>query len=420
MTASTTTAFQSGRDTIVIMIAGGIVLALSFGVRSVFGGVIEPLSNELFDGRIQIFSLSLAIQNLVWGLAQPVFGVIADKFGDRRALWLGFLCYVLGMGMCIIGTSPFSQHVGAGLLVGMGLSGTAFGVVLAVVGRSAPAEKRTIFLGIASALGSTGQVIVPLLTSWLIERFDWQTTLFVITCMLAPMAVCIPLLRSRTSQSNEIAARENLDLARTVRHAFGHSSYVMLGAGFFVCGFHLAFVTAHLPNYVQHFCISSASAAELRALGLQALALAGLTNIVGTLLAARLGTQFPKPYVLASIYALRSLLIIVFISLPVTPASVMIFALLMGILWLSTVPLTSSLVSIMFGPRAMGTLYGFVFFSHQLGSFAGVWLGGYFFDKFGHYDHIWYLGIALGVASAIAHLLVQERAAPSYKGLAYS
>ena len=194
----------------------------------------------------------------------------------------------------------------------------------------------------------------------------------------------------------------------------GHSSYVMLGAGFFVCGFHLAFVTAHLPNYVQHFCIATgASPAELRALGLQALALAGLANIFGTLWAARLGTRFPKPHVLAAIYALRALLIAVFISLPVTPASVMVFALIMGVLWLSTVPLTSALVLIMFGPRAMGTLFGFVFLSHQLGSFAGVWLGGWVFDRYANYDYIWYLAIALGVLSAIAHLLVQERAAPA-------
>lgn len=422
LTTTITATLQRSRDTIVIIVAGGIVLALSFGVRSVFGGVIEPLSNELFNGRIEIFSLSLAIQNLVWGVAQPAFGLLADKFGDRRALWLGFLCYSLGMGVCIISTTPFLQHLGAGLLVGMGLSGTAFGVVLAVVGRAAPIEKRTFYLGVASAIGSTGQVVIPLLTSWLIERFEWQTTLLVVTCMLAPMVFCIPLLNASTGRTGGDTHdhEENINLAQTVRQAFGHHSYVMLGAGFFVCGFHLAFVTAHFPNYVQHFCISSASPAELRALGLQALAVAGLTNIVGTLLAARLGTIFPKPYVLASIYALRSLLIIVFISLPVTPTSVMIFALFMGILWLSTVPLTSSLVLVMFGPRTVGTLYGFVFFSHQLGSFAGVWLGGYFFDKFAHYNHIWYLGIALGVASAVAHLLVRERPAPSFRGLAYS
>ena len=418
-----TTTAQTQRDTITIMLAGGIVLALAFGVRSVFGGVVEPLSNELFGGRIEIFSLSIAIQNLIWGVAQPAFGILADKYGDRKALWLGFCLYVLGMVVCIVGTSPLAQHLGAGVLVGMGISGTAFGVVLTVVGRAAPVEKRTQYLGITSAMGSAGQVVLPLLTSWLIEWLDWRMTMIVVTATLAPMALCIPFLRAKPaspSPTHNNAATDDFSIRQTIRQAFGHSSYMMLGAGFFVCGFHLAFVTAHLPNYVQHFCISSASAEELRALGLQALALAGLANIFGTLLAAKLGTKFSKPYLLAAIYALRSVVILAFISLPVTEASVMVFALVMGVLWLSTVPLTSSLVLIMFGPRAMGTLFGFVFFSHQLGSFVGVWLGGFFFDRYASYDHIWYLAIALGVLSAIAHLLVQERPAPHRDALAYS
>ena len=416
MTTGTKATLRADRDTITIVIAGGVVLALSFGVRSVFGGVVQPLSNELFDGRIEVFSLSIAIQNLVWGIAQPGFGMIADKYGDRRALWLGFFCYVLGMAICVLGTTPFTQHLGAGALVGMGVSGTAFGTVLAVVGRAAPEEKRTHYLGVASAIGSAGQVALPLLVSWLTEWLDWRMTLIVVTVALVPMAFCIPFLRTRPDAPAGKA--EHIPLTRTIRQAFGHSSYTLLGAGFFVCGFHLAFITAHLPNYVQNFCVSPASAAELRALGLQALALAGLANIFGTLFAARLGTRFPKPYVLAAIYALRAVAILVFISLPVTPVSVMIFALAMGGLWLSTVPLTSALVLTMFGPRAMGTLFGFVFLSHQLGSFAGVWLGGVFFDRYGGYDQIWYLAIALGVLSAVGHLLVRERRAPD-GGLAY-
>ena len=399
------------RDTSVILLAGGIVLALSFGIRSVFGGVLEPLSQDLFGGRIEIFSLSIAIQNLVWGMAQPVFGIIADKYGDRRALWLGFLCYALGMSICILGATPFAQHMGAGVLVGMGISGTAFGVVLAVVGRTAPIEKRGTYLGIASAMGSAGQVVLPLFVSWLVSWLDWQLTLVAVAACLAPMALCIPFLR--TPKTTAADASDNISIPQTISCAFGHSSYVMLGAGFFVCGFHLAFITAHLPNYVQHFCIATgASPEQLRALGLQALALAGLANILGTLLAARLGNSYSKPYLLAAIYALRALVIAVFISLPVTPLSVLIFALIMGVLWLSTVPLTSALVLIMFGPRVMGTLFGFVFFSHQLGSFVGVWLGGVIFDRYANYDAIWYLAIALGVASAVVHLWVREGPAP--------
>ncbi|MBK1624418.1 MFS transporter [Afifella marina] len=410
---------NENRGSLIIVLAGSVVLALAFGVRSVFGGIIEPLSSDLFGGSIEVFSLSIAIQNLVWGLAQPGFGIIADKFGDRRALWLGFLCYVAGMLVTVVGTTPLAQHLGAGLLVGMGISGTAFGVVLAVVGRAAPVEKRGRYLGITSAMGSTGQVVLPLLVSWLIEWLDWRMTLVVVTFALAPMALCIPFLRAHVADgSPRIDDADSASITQTVRKAFGHSSYTLLSAGFFVCGFHLAFITAHLPNYVQNFCVSTASAAELRALGLQALALAGFANIFGTLFASHLGTRFPKPYVLAAIYALRALAILIFISLPVTPASVLIFALVMGGLWLSTVPLTSALVLTMFGPRAMGTLFGFVFLSHQLGGFAGVWLGGLFFDRYGSYDQIWYLAIGLGVLSAVAHLLVQERAAPRI-GLAY-
>jgi MFS family permease len=416
MASNTTPAVSDNRDILVIVLAGSVVLALAFGVRSVFGGIVQPLSNDLFDGRIEVFSLSIAIQNLVWGVAQPGFGIIADKYGDRRALWLGFVCYVAGMLICVVGTTPLAQHAGAGVLVGMGISGTAFGVVLAVVGRAAPADKRSHYLGITSAMGSAGQVVLPLVVSWLVEWLDWRMTLVVVTFALAPMALCIPFLRANVSQAT--ASADSVSITQTVRKAFGHSSYTLLSAGFFVCGFHLAFITAHLPNYVQNFCVSTASAAELRALGLQALALAGFANIFGTLLASHLGTRFPKPYVLAAIYALRALAILIFISLPVTPASVMIFALVMGGLWLSTVPLTSALVLTMFGPRAMGTLFGFVFLSHQLGGFAGVWLGGIVFDRYASYDQVWYLAIGLGVISAIAHLLVQERSAPS-TGLAY-
>lgn len=410
MTAGTTAAEKVSRDTVIIVTAGGIVLALAFGVRAVFGGVVQPLSDDLFGGRIEIFSLSIAIQNLVWGLAQPGFGMIADRYGDRPALWLGFVCYAAGMGVCVLGTTPLAQHLGAGVLVGMGISGTAFGTVLAVVGRVAPPDKRSFYLGVASAMGSAGQALLPLLVSWLIAWFDWRMTLLVVTGLLAPMALCIPFLRTG---GHGVSEDDPVDLGQTVRRAFGHTSFTMLSAGFFVCGFHLAFITAHLPNFVQNFCTgTNLSPEELRGLGLRALALAGFANIFGTLFASRLGGRFSKPYVLAAIYALRALVILGFISFPVTPTSVLVFGFLMGGLWLSTVPLTSALVLVMFGPRAMGTLFGFVFLSHQLGSFAGAWLGGVWFDRTGSYDMVWYVAIVLGIASAVIHLLVQERPAP--------
>jgi len=407
---SSTIHTSSNRHALIIVLAGGCVLAISFGVRSVFGGIVEPLSRDLFGGKLEVFSLSIAIQNLVWGLAQPVFGLVADKFGDRRALWLGMILYLAGMVICITGTSPIAQHLGAGFLVGLGISGTAFGVVMAVVGRAAPVDKRGTYLGFASALGSVGQVVIPLLMSWFVTWLDWQTAMIIITCLLLPMAIVIPFLKSDTSQARNI--EPELPLGKTIKQAFGHKSYILLFAGFFVCGFHLAFITAHFPNFVQKFCLSSASAAELRALGLQALALVGLANIFGTLYFSHLGNRFPRPYILAFIYAARSVVILIFISLPITPVSVLVFAAMMGVLWLSTVPLTSALVLTMFGPRAIGTLFGFVFLSHQLGSFVGVWLGGRLFDIYAHYDHVWNISIALGVITAIAHLMVKEAPAP--------
>lgn len=402
---------QENRDALIIVIAGSIVIALAFGVRAVFGGFVEPISQDLFGGSIEIFSLAIAIQNLVWGVAQPVFGVIADKYGDRMALWLGFTSYVLGMAICVLGTTETSQYMGAGILVGMGISGTTFGTVLAVIGRAAPPEKRGLYLGIASAMGSVGQATLPLLVSWLIAWLNWQTVLTIVTGFLVPMVLCIPLLHAkRPTNVKEVEDLTELNLRQTIKNAFGHRSFVMLSLGFFVCGFHLAFITAHLPNYVQNFCFgTNLSPEELRAVGLRALALAGLANIFGTLLAARLGEIFPKPYVLATIYLLRTLIIAWFVIQPISPNTVMVFGLLMGGLWLSTVPLTSGLVLIMFGPRAMGTLFGFVFLSHQLGGFVGVWLGGIWFDRFGSYDSVWFIAGGLGLVSAVIHLTVHEK-----------
>lgn len=407
-TRQSSSAPAAQNDMVVIVLASAGVLAISFGVRSVFGGALAPLSNELFNGNIEVFSLSLAIQNLVWGAAQPFFGWIADKYGDRRALWLGLLCYLVGMVLCIIGTTPMAQHLGAGVLIGAGVSGTAFGIVLAVVGRAAPAEKRSQYLGYTSALGSSGQVLMPLLAAWLLDAYDWRTMLVVMTVLLMPIAFCIPFLKTSSPKPSGGAAE--LQAGEVIRQAFGHSSYVLLTLGFFVCGFHVAFIAAHLPNFVEHFCTGTTmTAEELRSFGVLAISVVGAANIVGTLLAGQLGSIFPKPYVLSGIYALRAVVITVFISLPITPASVMVFAFVMGLLWLSTVPLTSGLVAGMFGPQYMGTLYGFVFLSHQVGSFIGIWLGGVFFDLYASYDLIWQIAIALGVFSAIVHLPVRER-----------
>lgn len=386
---------------VVIMASGAIVLALAFGVRSVFGGMVEPLSTE-FGWPREIFSTSLAIQNLVWGLAQPVFGVIADKLGDRKALWLGFGCYLLGMVLTLVGTTPMAQHLGAGVLVGAGISGTAFGLVLSVVGRAAPEAKRSQYLGYVSALGSLGQVVMPMLAAYLLKEYDWRVMIGVMTALLLPMVFFIPFLKAPELP----AAAGDLPAASTkamIARAFGSPSYILLNFGFFVCGFHVAFIAVHFPAFVSEMCGDPA-------LGLQALTVIGAMNILGSLAAGQLGARFPKPYVLSAIYALRAMVIFIFISLPITPLSVLIFAAAIGPLWLSTVPLTSALVAVMFGPKHMATLYGFVFLSHQVGSFLGVWLGGWLYDAYGNYDLVWRAAIALGVFSALVHLPVRERA----------
>lgn len=394
------------RSMTVILAAGAVVLALSFGVRTVFGGVLEPISTE-FGWSRETFSLSLAIQNLFWGVAQPFFGALADKFGDRRALWLGLGCYVVGMLMTITGATPLAMHAGAGLLVGAGIAGTAFGVVLSVVGRAAPEEKRSQYLGLVVALGSTGQAVIPVVAGWLTAAYGWQAMLGVMTVLLLGIAACIPFLRAPETAAQEAAADGTASadappLFTTLGAAFESASYNLLIAGFFVCGFHLAFIAVHFPAFVNEMCGDPA-------LGLQALGVVGLANIAGSYAAGWLAGRFPKQYLLSAIYALRALVIFLFISFPVTPFSVIVFALAIGPLWLSTVPLTSGLVAGMFGPRYMGTLWGFVFLSHQMGSFLGVWLGGRLYDLYNSYDIVWWVAIALGIASAIVHLPIREQ-----------
>ena len=384
----------------VILVAGSLVLALSFGIRSIFGGVLEPISTEYGWSR-ETFSLSLAIQNLFWGLAQPAFGLIADRYGDRRALWLGFVCYLAGMVLTVIGTTPLAMHLGAGVLVGAGVSGTAFGLVLAVVGRAAPEAKRSQYLGLAAAFGASGQAVLPVAAGWLTAAYDWHVMLMVMTALILPMALCIPFLHVPSAPSAP-GAPADATILEMLKKAFGYSRYNLLVLGFFVCGFHVAFITVHFPAFVTEMCGDPA-------LGLQALGIVGLANIFGSLGAGYLGSRFPKPYILSAIYALRALVIFLFISFPITPTSVIVFALAIGPLWLSTIPLTSGIVVGMFGPKYMATLYGFVFLSHQLGSFLGVWLGGRLYDLYNSYDIVWWAGIALGIASAIVHLPIRER-----------
>ncbi|MCL5777047.1 MFS transporter [Limibaculum sp. FT325] len=390
----------------VIIIAGAVMLSLSFGVRSVFGVMMDPISANHGWPR-EVFSMSLALQNIFWGLGQPLFGWMADRFGDRRALWLGFAVYLVGMLMSAYGQTPLAQHAGAGLMVGLGISGTAFGLILSVVGRATPEARRSQALALTAAFGSLGQMTMPALAGLMVEAIGWQTTLLAFTALLLPMAACIPFMKAEVPASNA-SASDALGTGDVIRRAFSHRSYLLLTAGFFVCGFHVAFISAHFPAFVAEMCATpEGPATELGAL---TLSIVGIANFVATLIVGRLGAMFPKPYILSTIYALRAVVILVFISLPITPASVIVFSAVFGMLWLTTVPLTSALVATMFGPRNMGTLYGFVFLSHQIGSFAGIYLGGRVYDMTGSYDLFWYAAIALGIFSAIVHLPVEDRA----------
>lgn len=383
---------------LVIMAAGGLVLALSFGVRSVFGVVLDPIS-ETYGWPREIFSLSIAIQNLVWGLAQPVFGRIADRFGDRRALLIGFTLYFIGMLVSAFGTTPMAQHLGVGVLVGLGTAGTGFGIVLSLVGRATPEASRSRAMGTAAALGSGGQMLMPLLAGTLTEAFGWQVAVLAVTGLLLPMLLCIPLLRPQIQA--EDADEQDIPLGRLLAGAFRQSSYILLTMGFFVCGFHVGFLAAHLPPYVAEVCGSVT-------LGAATLSIIGAANVAGTFAFGRLGGIYPKPYVLSAIYAGRALVIIGFLASAPTPLTVVLFSLMMGLFWLPTVPLTSALVASIFGAKNMGMLYGFVFLSHQVGSFLGVWMGGRVYDLTGNYDLMWWVSIALAVFSALVHLPVRE------------
>lgn len=393
-------------NTATIIIAGSIVLTFSFGVRSVFGVMLNPIS-ETFGWPREVFSFSMALAMLVWGFGQPLFGWLADRWGDRLALTLGFVLYLAGMLLTAAGQTPLAMHMGAGVLVGLGVAGTAFGLILSIVGRATPEEKRAQALALTAAFGSIGQMVMPALSGVLVDMLGWQIAMLVISALLLPMAACIPFLKAEVPPSNA-TVHDGLATGAVIRRAFGHSSYVLLTVGFFVCGFHVSFIGAHFPAFVAEMCATPEGPAT--ALGALTLSIVGAANFVGTLAVGRLGTWLPKPWILSAIYGLRAVVIAAFIALPITPVSVVIFSFTIGLLWLTTVPLTTGLVATMFGTKHMGTLYGFVFLSHQIGSFIGAYMGGVVYDRYGSYEIIWYVAIALGVFSAIVHLPVRDRA----------
>ena len=395
-----------------VLIAGCVILMFSFAVRASFGVFQIPIAAD-FGWLRADFSLAIAIQNLAWGIGQPLFGALAERFGDRKAIVTGALLYAAGLVLSSYAVTP-GQHQLLAILVGFGIAGTGFGVILAIVGRATSPENRSMSLGIATAAGSAGQVFGAPTAELLLQSYSWQTVFVIFAMVILATLFALPFLRSP-----KLATRQELEesLGTVLLRAFKDPTYTLIFLGFFSCGYQLAFITAHFPAFVTELCgpidpngmLAGIGVTNTSALGAVSIAVIGFFNIAGALYAGWLGKRYTKKYLLFGIYVGRTIAAAVFIMLPITPASVLVFSAVMGSLWLATVPLTSGLVAHIYGIRYMGTLYGFVFLSHQIGGFLGVWLGGKMYDLNGDYTLVWWIGVAVGAFSALVHLPIRER-----------
>jgi MFS family permease len=395
-----------------VLIVGCVIIMVSFAVRASFGVFQIPIAAE-FGWLRSEFSLAIAIQNLAWGFGQPIFGALAEKIGDRRAIVIGAVVYAVGLVLSANSVSPI-EHQAYAWLVGFGIAGTGFGVILAVVGRASTAENRSMSLAIVTAAGSAGQVFGAPVAEWMLGFLTWQTTFMVFAGAILALILTLPLMRAPAMASK---AELEESLGQILVKAFKDPSFTLIFVGFFSCGYQLAFITAHFPAFVTELCgpimvggiLHNIGITTTSALGAIAISLIGLANIVGVLLAGWAGKRYSKKYLLAGIYTARTVISAAFILMPITPMTVILFSIGMGSLWLATVPLTSGLVAHIYGLRYMGTLYGIVFFSHQLGSFMGVWLGGRLYDAYGGYTTVWWIGVAVGAFSALVHLPIREK-----------
>lgn len=396
-----------------VLIGGCIIILLSFAVRASFGVFQIPIAEEFGWLRAE-FSLAIAIQNLAWGIGQPLFGAFAERFGDRRAIILGAVFYAAGLVLSSFAVTP-GAHQLLEILVGFGIAGTGFGVILAVVGRASSDANRSLALGIATAAGSGGQVIGAPLAEFLLGFYAWQTVFIIFAGIVMASLLALPMMRAPAPATR---AELQQSMGSALTQAFRDPSFSLIFLGFFSCGYQLAFITAHFPALVTEMCgpimpgsmLSTIGINTTSALGAVAISLIGLFNIAGCIVAGWAGKRYSKKHLLAGIYAARTVVAALFIMNPITPESVLIFSAAMGALWLATVPLTSGLIAHIYGLRYMGTLYGIVFFSHQLGSFVGVWLGGALYDVYGDYTMVWWFGVGAGAFSALVHLPVEERA----------
>jgi MFS family permease len=399
------TTSQSRVSPELIVLSGCLIALITFGPRASAGLFQIPMTSEFGWGR-DTFSLAIAIQNLLWGVGQPFAGAIADRFGTLRVLCVGAVLYALGLVVMAYATTPGVLHMGAGVLIGFGLSGCSFNLVLGAFSKLLPEKWRPMAFGAGTAAGSFGQFLFPPIGNVLIDAVGWQQTLILFA---GSILIVLPLSISLATRPNASAGSQSgpqpipgQSITQALTEAFRHRSYVLLVLGFFTCGFQLAFITAHLPAYLRDAGLSAS-------IGGWTLAVIGLANAFGSLTSGWLSTRMSKRWLLAWIYLGRSVAIAVFILLPVSPVTSIAFGISIGLLWLSTVPPTSSLVMLMFGTRYMAMLYGFAFFSHQVGGFLGVWLGGILYEVYGNYTAVWWLSIALGIASALINLPIKEQ-----------
>ncbi len=387
-----------------IIAAGCLIAMLTFGPRSAMGFFQIPLLEEKGWDRTT-FGLAMAIQNLLWGLGQPVFGAIADKFGTGRVLVASAVLYSAGLVVMAIAPSPFWLHFGGGVLIGLGIAAGSFGIILAAFARTVSAQKRSIVFGLGTAAGSSGMFFFAPISSAMINTLGWSDTLIGMAILMAIIPVAAIALRGKPETSGEHEALDQ-SIREALAQAFAHKSYLLLTSGFFVCGFQVAFITAHFPAYISDLGLAERWAVV-------AIACIGFFNIIGSLASGFISQHYSKPIFLALLYIGRSIAVTIFILTPATPMTVTVFSVVMGLMWLSTVAPTNGLVAVMFGTRYLGMLGGIVFFSHQIGSFLGVWLGGYLYDIYGTYDPVWWLGVVLGLFAALVHWPIREEAAPA-------
>ncbi|OYT93582.1 MAG: MFS transporter [Burkholderiales bacterium PBB3] len=383
-----------------VLTCGAIIVTLSMGIRHGFGLWLQPITQAQGWTR-ETFAFALAIQNLVWGLSGVFAGMLADRFGAFKVIAVGSMLYALGLTGMAYADTPLLFGLSTGMLIGMAQAGTTYAVIYGVIGRQVPAERRSWAMGVAAAAGSFGQFLMVPTEGFLIDRFGWQEALVMLGAAALLMAPLAWGLREPSFAAGAKAAPRDQSIVQALREAFKYRSFQCLMAGYFVCGFQVVFIGVHMPSYLRDHGLSPQVASY-------SLALIGLFNVFGTYAAGVLGQSIPKKYILAFIYLARAVAISIFLLVPLSPASVYIFSAVMGVLWLSTVPPTNATVAQIFGVAHLSMLSGFVFFSHQIGSFMGVWLGGYLYDRTGSYDIVWYIAIALGVLAALINLPVRE------------